>query len=79
VVGATGVVLDAGEAPLDLAHPATFAQSWTGQDGRNGAHLTLDILTPAGVRAGGAELDYRPLRFGFAPFAPDPNTSETRP
>jgi beta-galactosidase/beta-glucuronidase len=79
VVGATGVVLNVGEAPLDLTHPATFAQSWTGQDGRNGAHLTLDILTPGGVRAGGAELDYRPLRFGFASFDPDSHTPETRP
>jgi beta-galactosidase/beta-glucuronidase len=79
VVGATGVVLNVGEAPLDLTRPATFAQSWTGQDGRNGAHLTLDILTPGGVRAGGGELDYRPLRFGFASFDPDSHTPETRP
>jgi beta-galactosidase/beta-glucuronidase len=79
VVGATGVVLDAGEAPLDLTHPATFAQDWAGPDGRNGAHLTLDILTPTGVRAGGGELDYRPLRFGFAPFEPDTHPAETRP
>ena len=79
VIGATGAVLDAGEGPLDLSHTATFAQSWTGQDGRNGAHLTLDILTPWGVRAGGGELDYRPLRFGFAPFDPDTPTPETRP
>jgi len=79
VVGATGVVLNMGEAPLDLTHPATFAQSWTGQDGRNGAHLTLDILTPGGVRAGGGELDYRPLRFGFASSDPDSHTPETRP
>jgi beta-galactosidase/beta-glucuronidase len=81
VVGSDGAVLDAGEAPLDLAGPATFAKAWTGQDGRNGAHLTLDILTPAGVRAGGGELDYRPLRFGFAPFDPDnakTHTPETR-
>jgi beta-galactosidase/beta-glucuronidase len=78
VVGTDGVVLNAGEAPLDLSRPATFAQDWTGSDGRNGAHLTLDILTPTGVRAGGGEMDYHPLKFGFAPFAPDTHTPETR-
>jgi beta-glucuronidase len=71
VVDETGAVLDAGEAPINLSAPATLSRSWAARPGANNAKLTLDILTPDGVRAGGANLDYRPLRFGFAPFAPD--------
>ncbi|MDE1150558.1 MAG: glycoside hydrolase family 2 TIM barrel-domain containing protein [Azospirillaceae bacterium] len=68
-----GAVLGEGQAPLeDLDHVTTLAGHWPSKPGLTGATLTLDVLTPTGVRAGGTTLDYAPLRLGAAHFLPDP-------
>ncbi|MGR4863309.1 glycoside hydrolase family 2 protein [Caulobacter sp. LARHSG274] len=65
------VVGQGAPADLDLAAPTTVTGAWDKPvDGL--VHLTLDVLTSTGVRAGGQTADYRPFKLGSAPFPPDP-------
>jgi hypothetical protein len=77
VVSDSGVVLDAGEAALDLTAAATLSRAWAGHLDLTGAKLSLDILTATGARAGGVDLEYRPLRLGFTPAPPEPRQLPT--
>ncbi len=71
VVGDAGRVLGVGEALLDLGGPASLSSAWTAA-GDAPVTLHFDVVNAQGVRAAVADLDYRPLRFGFTLSPPDP-------
>jgi len=63
-----------GERPLvDLAQPVRLEGAWPAAGKDAAVHLVVDVMSPQGVRAGGATSDYHPLNIGSAHFLPDGN------
>lgn len=65
-----GDMLGEGEAALDLSGPARIGGAWPAHAGD--IRLVIDILTPAGIRAGGDHVYYHRLRAGSEAFPADP-------
>jgi beta-galactosidase/beta-glucuronidase len=70
-IGGDRSVIGAGETSLpDIATSVAIAGSWPGQT--LPVALTIEILTPAGVKAGGADLRWESFKAGSEAYPPDP-------
>jgi beta-glucuronidase len=66
-----GHALAQGEQVLaDLAQPIHVDGAWPAAGNGAAVHLTVDVMSPDGVRAGGVSSDYHPLSIGSAHFPP---------
>ena len=66
-----GHELAQGGKPLaNLSQPVSIDGAWPAAGKDAAVHLTVDVMTPDGARAGGAASDYHPLAIGSAHFLP---------
>lgn len=72
------VIAQGAPRDLDLSAATTITGAWDKPvDGL--VRVTVDILSPAGVRSGGEIAEYRPFKLGSAPFPPDPAQLPSNP